>query len=261
MEKDLTTTSNGSIVMADNLEDLQDMMNRVTRSSQEWGLDLNIKKTKYMVISKNRPPQGQLIINQQRIEQVQKFTYLGSTVNEEWDHSLEIKCRIEKARSAFMRMAKLFKSHDLNTNTKIRLLRCYVFSILLYGVESWTVTDASSKKLEAFEMWLYRRILRISWVDHVTNNRVLEQMGKEVEVIRTVKKRKLEYLGHIMRNNDRYRLLQLVLQGKVFGRRGPGRRRISWLKNLRSWFSMTTTGLFRAAVNKVLIANMIANIR
>ena len=250
-----------TIVFADSLQNLQALVTNIAEVSQRYGLDLNVKKTKYMVISKNRAPPGQLMVNQQQVEQVRSYTYLGSNINEQWDHSVEIRCRIEKARSTFAKMQTLFKTSDLDLGTKVRLLRCYVFSVLLYGVESWTLTEASTKKLQAFEMWLYRRILKIPWIDHVTNEEVLRRMNKQAEIIVTIKQRKLEYLGHIMRNEKRYGLLQLVLQGKIPSKRGPGRRRISWLKNLRTWFSTTTTGLFRAAVNKVQIAMMIANIR
>jgi hypothetical protein len=79
-------------------------------------------------------------------------------------------------------------------------------------------------------------------------------------MLNTIKTRKLKYLGHIMRNKNRYNFLQCILQGNVKGKRSVGRRRISWLKNLRTWFSMTTTGFFRAAVNKVKLTNMIANV-
>uniref|UniRef100_A0A8D8VWR7 Uncharacterized protein n=1 Tax=Cacopsylla melanoneura TaxID=428564 RepID=A0A8D8VWR7_9HEMI len=182
-------------------------------------------------------------------------------LNEQWDQSQEIKIRIVKARAAFNQMSKLFKTHNLNIDFKIRLLRCYIFSILLYGVESWTLTKATAKRLEAFEMWTYRRILKISWMDKVSNVRVLQKLDKEKEIMLTVKSRKLEYLGHIIRNETKYELLKSILQGKVFGKRGVGRRRISWLKNLRTWFDTTTTGLFKAATNKIIIARMIVNIR
>ena len=86
-------------------------------------------------------------------------------------------------------------------------------------------------------------------------------MNKETEILNTVKIRKLSYLGHIMRHPEKYELPILILQGKIAGKRGVGRRRISWLKNLRQWFNINTTGLFRAAVNKVMLANMIANVR
>lgn len=250
-----------AVVFADSLEDLQSMMNDLSMHSLEYGIEINITKTKYMVISKNPPQPGMLTINNKIIEKVETTTYLGSTVRENWDHSVEIRCRIEKARSTFIRMSGLFKCHFLNLPTRVRLLRCYVFPVLLYGAETWTVTEAASKRLDAFEMWLYRRILRIPWTAHVTNKNVLQRLNKEMEIMTTIKARKLEYLGHIMRNKERYGLLQLVLQGKVMGRRGPGRRRISWLKNLRTWFATSTTGLFRASVNKIIIARMIANVR
>jgi hypothetical protein len=192
---------------------------------------------------------------------VDSYTYLGSNVNSQWDHLVEIKQRIAKAKAAFIRMSTVFKNRDLTLGTKCRLLRAYVFSVLLYGVEAWTLSQSAVGRLEAFEMWCYRRVLRVSWVDRITNDEILHRMGKEREIMVTVKKRKLEYLGHIMRNEQRYGLLQLILQGKICGSRGPGRRRISWLKNLRTWFNGTTGELFRAAASKVKIAMMIANIR
>lgn len=88
-------------------------------------------------------------------------------------------------------------------------------------------------------MWLYRRILRISWVNKVTNKAVLEGIKKDLEVMRTIKRRKLEYLEHIMRNENHYRLLKSILQGKLYSKREPGR--ISWLRNLRKCFSKNTT--------------------
>jgi hypothetical protein len=87
-------------------------------------------------------------------------------------------------------------------------------------------------KLEAFKMWLYRRMMRISWVDRVSNERALGMMQKERELLTTVKRRKAAYLGHIFRG-EKYALLQLLVQGKIEGRRGMGRKRVSWLKNLR----------------------------
>jgi len=89
-----------------------------------------------------------------------------------------------------MPSSKCLSSSKAVTSNKhhagVKLRRCYVFSILYYGMESWTLTEATPKTLEAFEMWLYRRILRISWVDKVTNETILERMGKEKEVMKTI---------------------------------------------------------------------------
>uniref|UniRef100_A0A8D8M6B7 Uncharacterized protein n=1 Tax=Cacopsylla melanoneura TaxID=428564 RepID=A0A8D8M6B7_9HEMI len=90
---------------------------------------------------------------------------------------------------------------------KMRLLRCYIFSILLYGVESWTLTEATTNRLEAFEMWIYRRILRISWMDRITNETLsFQRMKKDKEIMHTIKRRKLEYLGHILLSTLRSRV-------------------------------------------------------
>ncbi|CAG9839537.1 unnamed protein product [Diabrotica balteata] len=145
--------------------------------------------------------------------------------------------------------------------TKVRMLRWYVVSALFYGVESWTVNKDMCRKLKAFDMWLYRRILKIPWTDRVTNEEVLRRMNKDREVLTTIKSRKLQFFGHIIRNESRYALLQATLQGKIFGKRGPGRRRTSWLKNLRIWFNITYVQLFRATADKIKIDMMKANIR
>uniref|UniRef100_A0A8D9EV91 Craniofacial development protein 2 n=1 Tax=Cacopsylla melanoneura TaxID=428564 RepID=A0A8D9EV91_9HEMI len=150
-----------TIVFADTIEGLQTLMNRIHDTSQMYGLDINTLKTKFMIVSKKPISGVNLYINQNRIERVSKYTYLGTIVNESWDNSQEIKCRIGRARIFFNSMHAAFKSHDLTLETKMRLLRCYVFSVLLYGVESWTLTNETTSRLDAFELWLYRRILRI----------------------------------------------------------------------------------------------------
>ena len=111
-----------------------------------------------------------------------------------------------------------------------------------------------------FEMWVYRRMLKISWRDHVSNDDVLTHMQTSLTLLPSIKKRKLTYFGHVMRN-EKYRLLHVILQGRIVGRRVRGRRRTSWLKNLRDWYGQNNTSLFRAAANKVRIAMMIANLR
>ncbi|CAG9835815.1 unnamed protein product [Diabrotica balteata] len=89
-----------------------------------------------------------------------------------------------------------------NINLKMILVRCYIFSILLYGVETWILNKSNTDKLEAFEMWIYRRILKIPWTDKITNSVVLRRMNKERELLITIKRRKLEYLGHVLRGKN-----------------------------------------------------------
>ncbi|CAG9839538.1 unnamed protein product [Diabrotica balteata] len=116
-------------------------------------------------------------------------------------------------------MNSVIESHDLTLETKIRLLKCYVYSVLRYGVETWTLKAKTLLKLQAFELWLYRRILKIPFMDKVTNEEVLWRMNTTVDLVNIVNGRKLQYLGHIMRNQGRYELLQCILQGKIEGKR------------------------------------------
>ena len=127
-------------------------------------------------------------------------------------------------------------------------------------MEAWTLKRIDERRLKAFKMWLYRRMLRISWVERVTNVEVLRCMKKEREALLTIKKRKLLYMGHVMRG-EKYQTLQVIMQGKIQGKRSMGRRRNSWLKNLREWYGCGNNELFRAAVSKIKIALMIANLR
>lgn len=249
-----------TILLAENMSDLQEMLNNVTKTSRQYGLTLNIKKTKYMVVTKEDSSPEKLYVERQELERVEKCNYLGTNVNCFGDYTNEVRIRVEKARAAFVKMKKMLCCRDLSLELRTRMLRCYVFSILYYGVESWTLNKACESKVQAFEMWAYRRMHRISYTEHITNLEVLRRMEKEVEVVKEIKKRKLTYLGHIMRG-PKYELLHLIIQGKIMGKRSVGRRRISWLRNLRDWFNMSSAELFKAAVSKVKIAIMIANLR
>jgi len=157
-------------------------------------------------------------------------------------------------------MKKVFSDRTLSLKLRLKMIQCYVFPIVLYGMEGWTLTQKLEEKINAFEMWIYRRILKISWRDHVTNKDVLKRMNTERNLLYTVKKRKLMYFGHVMRN-EKYRLLHLIIQGRIEGRRTPGRRRTSWLANLKKWFRKSTSSLFRATASKIRIAMMIANLQ
>ena len=249
-----------TVLLAENANDLQRIVQKVHDVSIRYGLNMNLGKTKFIVFTKNPDPNVQLIVNNQSIDRVYQYKYLGTLINSNNDFSKELKARIENARRAFINMKQFFCSRALNNDLKMRMLRCYIFTILLYGIEAATLTKAMMKKIEAFEMWLYRRILRISYVDRVTNEEVLLRLSKQTELNTEVKIRKLQYLGHIMRGT-RYQMLQVIIQGKIVGKRSVGRRRMSWLRNLREWFNCSSNHLFRAAVNKLKIIMMIANLR
>ena len=135
------------------------------------------------------------------------------------------------------------------------MIQCYIFSTLLYGCESWTLDPTIESRIAAFEMYLYRRILRISWIKKVTNIEVLTRMNKERELLITLKKRKLQY---VLRG-EKYEILRLILEGNIVGKRSIGRRQNSWLKDLRRWCGCSSADLFRKATSKIQMALWIAN--
>ena len=128
---------------------MQTLLLSVTDHSQQMGLKINIEKTQWMVISKNiniTNNSADIRINGDIVQRVQAYKYLGCWVNEKWDLLQEIKCRIEQARTSFRKMQKVLTNRELKITLRIRLLRCYVFSILFYGMEAWTLTETMCKR-------------------------------------------------------------------------------------------------------------------
>lgn len=121
-------------------------------------------------------------------------------------------------------------------------------------MEAWTLHKTTIDKIETFEMWAYRRILKISWVKRIENIKVLRRMNKDREILKSIQIKKLQYLGHIMRS-DEYQIVQTIMQGKIQGKRGR-----SWLKNLREWFNCSSIDLFPAAASKIRMAVLISNL-
>lgn len=234
-------------------------MDLIVEYSENFGLCMNTSKTRLLVFSKSPRPVT-LVINGENITQVPSIKYLGTLINQQCDPKIEIRSRIAQARKTLNNMRTLLASRDLSLDLRIRLLRCYIFPVLLYGCESWTIDATTEKRIDAFEMYAYRRMLRVSWTAHKTNIEVMQQMGKHKELLTTIKERKLQYLGHIMRG-ERYEILRLIMEGKIQGKRSVGRRQNSWLRDLRRWFGQTSIEIFRAAVSRTTIAIWIANLR
>ena len=123
---------------------------------------------------------------------------------------------------AFIKMVNVMTNPKLATPARLRFIKCFVWSILLYGVETWTISKISQQWLGAFEMWALRRMLRISWTRHITNEEVLRQANTKRSLFQTVKQRKLSF-GHIMRHDS---LQRNLLESMGEGIRGRGRLRL-----------------------------------
>ena len=117
----------------------------------------------------------------------------------------------------------------------------------MYGAETWTLTKATEKKLEAFEMWMYRRMLKISWTQHKTNEAVLDMMNTKKSIINTIKGRKLSYFGHLIRRDN---VQRLILEGKMIDKRARGRPRVKWTDNIKEWTGLGYSECVRAAQDR-----------
>ena len=145
---------------------LQNLLTTVNDKGKLNGMEINVKKTKSMVANKKQEtPKVSINLDGTAIEQVEKMVYLGSITTEDGksEVEVEIKRRIEIARNAFNNMKSVLSSRNISLNTRMRLTKCYVWSTLLYGAETWTITKTLIKRIDAFEIWTYRQMLRISW--------------------------------------------------------------------------------------------------
>ena len=248
-----------TVLIADTDIGLQHIIDQLNNTCKQHGMKINIKKTKTMVISKNQNVTIPFTINGEILEMVNGFKYLGAWIGCDMNPDREIRCRIEMARHGFMRFKQLFCDPKLYLGLRLGLVKCYIWSILLYGAETWTLKVGLMNSLEAFELWCYRRMLRIPWTARISNEEVLRRMGCERQLLLTIKTRKTAYLGHILRH-QKYELPQLIIKGKIEGKRGIGRKRLSWMRNIRQWTGLNYEQIIRVAQNRVEFANVIANL-
>ena len=219
-----------SVLMAESEEELQELLDVVNEAGEEWGLRINVDKTKSMVVTKTVKQTCNLKLagRDKEIKQVSNFNYLGSLFTEDARCITEIKRRIQIAKKTFIDMSNLFTNIKISLQFRKKALKTFILSILLYGCEAWTITKESRAKLEACEMWFLRRMLRVPWTAMMSNEAVLEKANESRSLLNTIYQRQLKFLGHARRQRNTE---DLVLTGKVNGSRGRGRPRKTYLDN------------------------------
>ena len=154
------------------------------------------------------------------METVTDFIFLGSKVTADGDCSYEIKRRLLLGRKALTNLDSIIKSRDITLPTKICLVKAMVFPVVMYGCESWTIKKAECQRIDAFELWCWRRLLRVLWTARRSNQFILKEINPEYSLEGLMLKLKLQYFGHLMgRTNSLEKTLML---GKIEGRRRRG---------------------------------------
>jgi hypothetical protein len=174
-------------------------------------MEMNVDKTKVMRISR-QPYPIKIMIEQKQLKNVEYLNYLGSMLTSDARCTREIKSRIAMEKAAFNKKKTLFTNkQDLNLRKK--LVKCHIWSIALCGAETWTLRKADQKYLESFGMWCWRRMEEISWTDRVRKE-VLHRVKEERNIVHTIKRRKANWIGHILCRNC---LLKHAIEGNLEG--------------------------------------------
>ena len=241
-----------TVLISKTPEGLDNILQSTKRHSEKKDLFLNPSKTKVMSTDKcTRTPS--ISVNNEELENVNNFTYLGAQINRDGKITPEIRRRLAIATAKINKLQKLWKSNSLKT--KLRALKTTIFPVATYGCESWVITKADAKKINAFEMKCYRRILRISWCDRIKNEEVLERVNiKQCQLLSYIKKLKMSYFGHTKRHNT---LERLCMEGVIEGRRTRGRPRRRWCEDIAEWSRLSTTEAGRLAHDRCKFRAMV----
>ena len=230
--------------LAGNEGELADLVKRLDETSSRYGMEISAEKTKLMTNSA-QPITTKITVNGTEVETVDQFKYLGAIISEEGSKR-EIIARAAQTTAAMTKLKTVWKDQNISLKTKVMLLHALIMSIFLYACESWTLNAELQRRIQAVEMRCLRRILGISYMDHITNEEVRQTITQQVrhyeDLLTTAKKRKLSWYGHVTRSNG---LSKTILQGTVQGKRRRGRQRKKWADNITEWtgksFSTTQT--------------------
>jgi len=168
---------------------------------------------------------------------VTNFIFGGSKITADGDYSHEIKRHLLLERKIMTNLDSILESRDITLPTKICLVKAMVFPVVMYGCESWTLKKAEHRRIDTFELWCWRRLLRVPWTARTSNQSILKEISPECSLKELMLKLKLQYIFHLMLRADSFE--KTLMLGKIEGGRRGGRQRIKWLDDITDSMDMS----------------------
>ena len=218
-------------------EELKSLLIKVKEENEKLALKLNIQKTKIMASG----PITSWEIDGETVETVSDFILGGSKITADGDCSHEIKRRLLFGRKTKTNLDSILKSRDITLPIKVCLVKAIVFSVVMYGCKSRTIKKAECRRIDGFELWCWRKLLRVPWTARRSNQSILKEISPEYSLEGVMLKLKLQYFGHLMQRTDS--LENTLMLGKTEGRKERGRQRMRWLDDITDSMDMSLSKL------------------